>query len=93
MLSDDPPVIETGLWKVEHAYPTSVRGWLVMVPKRHCEADHELSGQKLAEFGKLLGTCSRALQAVLGIRKEYMIQFVEQAGIHHLHFHLMARMK
>ena len=91
-LTDAPPLLETGLWKVEHAYPTSVRGWLVLVPKRHCEAVHELTGPELAEFGKLLGACSQALQAVLGARKESLMQFSEQAGFHHVHFHLVARL-
>ena len=90
-LTDAPTVIETGLWKVEHAYPTSIKGWLVIVLKRHCEAVHELTGPELAEFGKLLGVCSQALQAVLGARKEYVMQFAEQAGFHHVHFHLVPR--
>lgn len=70
--TDEPPLIEADHGKVEHAYPTSVRGWLVMVPKRHCEAIRGLSPPELAEFGKLTGLCGQAIQAVLGARKEYM---------------------
>jgi diadenosine tetraphosphate (Ap4A) HIT family hydrolase len=91
-LTEAPPLIETGLWKVEHAYPTSVRGWLVMVPKRHCDAIHQLTVEELAEFGRLLGLCSRALGEVLGAQKEYVMQFAEQQGFSHVHFHLVARL-
>jgi diadenosine tetraphosphate (Ap4A) HIT family hydrolase len=91
-LTDAPPVIETGLWKVEHAYPTSVRGWLVLVPKRHCEAMHQLTAAELSELVRLLGLCSRALAEVQGAKKEYLMQFAEQTGFHHVHFHLVARM-
>lgn len=91
-LTGAPPVIETDRWKVEHAYPTSARGWLVLVPKRHCEAIHDLSLAELDEFGRLLGLCSQALQSVLGAKKEYLMQFAEQQGFHHVHFHLVARM-
>ncbi len=91
-LTDAPPVIDTNHWKVEHAYPTTVRGWLVLVPKRHCEAMHQLTPAELSEFARLLGLCSQALAAVLGAKKEYLMQFAEQKGFHHVHFHLVARM-
>lgn len=91
-LTDAPPVIETDYWKVEHAFPTSVKGWLVLVPKRHCEAMHQLMPAELSELARLLGLCSRALAEVLGAQKEYLMQFAEQKGFHHVHFHLVARM-
>jgi diadenosine tetraphosphate (Ap4A) HIT family hydrolase len=92
-LTDAPPVIETGLWKVEHAYPTSIKGWLVMVTKRHCEAVHQLTREEAAEFGRLLSVCCQALEAVLGARKEYVMQFAEMKGFHHVHFHVVPRMQ
>jgi diadenosine tetraphosphate (Ap4A) HIT family hydrolase len=35
-------------WLVEHAYPSNLVGWLVIVLKRHCEKLHDLEKEEWA---------------------------------------------
>jgi len=42
-ISPAPPVHEGRFWLVEHAYPCSLLGWLVIVLKGHAEALHDLT--------------------------------------------------
>ena len=39
-------------WLVEHAYPSDLVGWLVIVLKRHCEKLHELKKRRM---GRIIG--------------------------------------
>ncbi|HEY7983998.1 MAG TPA: HIT domain-containing protein [Ktedonobacterales bacterium] len=78
-------------WMVEHAYPTTHPGWLVIVLKRHAEALHELSAAELAELGALQARTVRALAAVLHSQKEYIACYSEGEHFHHLHVHVVAR--
>ncbi len=38
---------------VDHAYPTSHLGWLVIVLKRHVEALHELRKEEFVELAEI----------------------------------------
>jgi diadenosine tetraphosphate (Ap4A) HIT family hydrolase len=76
---------------VEHAYPTSLLGWLVIVLKRHAEALHELSHEEGEELGLLQWAVSRALSAEIGCMKEYAVFFAEQPGFSHVHVHMVPR--
>jgi diadenosine tetraphosphate (Ap4A) HIT family hydrolase len=78
-------------WMVEHAYPTSHPGWLVIVLKRHAEALHELTVAELAELGALQARTVRALAAVLGSQKEYIACYSEGEHFYHIHVHVVAR--
>jgi diadenosine tetraphosphate (Ap4A) HIT family hydrolase len=78
-------------WMVDHAYPTSHPGWLVIVLKRHAEALHELSAAELAELGALQARTVRALAAVLHSQKEYVACFSEGEHFQHIHVHVVAR--
>ena len=86
------PVIYDGeYWAVEHAYPTALVGWLVLVLKRHAEALHELSAGECAEMGELLGRTARALRDETGCEKEYLACFTEADHFHHVHVHVIPR--
>lgn len=78
-------------WDVEHAHPTSIPGWLVIVLRRHAYAIHELEEQELGELGDLVHLLSSVLHGLLGCEKEYLVQFAEMHGYQHVHFHLVAR--
>ncbi len=84
-------ILETDFWDVEHAYPTSIRGWLVIVLRRHAHAIHELLEEELAELSHLVGVLSDLLHSTLNCEKEYLVQFAEKERFQHVHFHLIPR--
>jgi len=90
-ISPGPVIHEGTYWLVEHAYPCGMKGWLVVVLKRHAEALHELSGAEIAELGPLLEKSSRVLHEALGCTKEYVALFAEAEHFNHVHFHVVAR--
>ncbi len=92
-LSNAPRIFETSHWIIEHGDPTSIKGWLVLVLKRHCQALHELSEVEYSELSKLLKSVCEALHTLLDTEKEYVIQLAEMEGFHHVHFHVIARGK
>jgi diadenosine tetraphosphate (Ap4A) HIT family hydrolase len=86
------PTLHAGrYWVVEHAYPTAMTGWLVIVLKRHAEALHDLSDGELEELAALQKRCALALHEVFGCAKEYAISLAESEGSRHLHYHVVAR--
>ena len=92
-LSNAPRIFETSYWIIEHIHPTSIKGWLVLVLKRHCKALHELSEDEYSELSKLLKSVCEALHRVLDTEKEYVMQLAEMEGFNHVHFHVIARGK
>lgn len=76
-------------WQVEHAYPTRLAGWLVVVLRRHREALHELDPAEFAELGPVLEATCRALREVVGCEKEYVACYAEIEGFRHVHFHVV----
>jgi diadenosine tetraphosphate (Ap4A) HIT family hydrolase len=91
-LTNVPRIHEGRYWILEHVHPSSVKGWIVIVLKRHCGALHELETAEFLEFQQLLQATSHALHQVLGTEKEYVMQFAEGEGFHHVHFHVIARL-
>jgi diadenosine tetraphosphate (Ap4A) HIT family hydrolase len=85
-------ILRTRLFDVAHAYNTSLAGWIVVVAKRHVAAIHDLSEDEAAEVGALIRRVSLALRNVLGCSKTYVMQFAEQPGHCHVHFHVVPRM-
>jgi len=79
-------------WRVAHAFNTSLPGWLVLVPRRHVTAIAELTDDEAAALGTWQVRLSRALHEVTGCVKTYVIQFAEQEGFGHVHFHVVPRM-
>ena len=90
-ISPGPTIYETEHWLVEHAYPCSIRGWLVLVLKRHAQALHELTEQECRELGELQGKGARVLSRVLNCEKEYSMCLAEAEGFNHVHAHLVGK--
>lgn len=91
-LTNAPRILETNHWIVEHAYPTCIKGWLVMVLKRHCRALHQLTSEETVEFTQLIPLLCQSLHKILNTDKEYIMQFAEGEGFNHVHFHIIARL-
>jgi diadenosine tetraphosphate (Ap4A) HIT family hydrolase len=93
---DDLPPRETILvdehWRVCHAFDSALLGWLVVLPKRHVTAIHELTRDEMAGLGPLIRKLSIALRAVVGCEKTYVMQFAESPEHLHVHFHVVPRM-
>jgi diadenosine tetraphosphate (Ap4A) HIT family hydrolase len=90
-ISPAPAIYEGRYWVVEHAYPTALKGWLVIVLKRHAEALHELTADEFAELGEIQAKVTRLLHAETGCLKEYSVCFAEMEGFYHIHFHVIPR--
>lgn len=90
-ISPGPTVYAGQHWLVEHAYPCGMKGWLVIVLRRHAEALHELSAEEFAELPGLLETSVKALRRHLDCEKEYVACFAEAAHFNHVHFHVVAK--
>ena len=90
-LNKTPRILETNYWIVEHIGSTRIKGWLVVVIKRHCTAIHDLTEEEMVEFGKLARVICQGLNAIMKTEKEYMMQYSEGQGFAHLHIHLVAK--
>ncbi|MYW02499.1 HIT family protein, partial [Streptomyces sp. SID3343] len=78
-------------WRVAHSFTTSLPGWLVLVPRRHVTALHDLTDDEAAALGRWQVRLSRALRATTGCAKTYVAQFAEAEGFAHVHFHIVPR--
>ena len=90
-ISPGPVIYEGQYWLVEHAYPSALKSWLVIVLKRHAEALHELTVDEYAELGELQGRVIKLLHEETGCLKEYVVCYAEKAGFYHIHFHIIPR--
>ncbi|MER5201185.1 HIT family protein [Streptomyces sp. NPDC002755] len=79
-------------WRVAHAFGTAVPGWLVLLPRRHVAAVHDLTLAEASALGGWQVKLSRALRSVTGCAKTYVVQFAEAEGFAHVHFHIVPRM-
>ena len=85
-------VAADGHWRVAHAFDTALPGWLVLVPRRHVITVADLTDDEAAGLGFWQVRLSRALRAVTGCVKSYVVQFAEQEGFAHVHFHVVPRL-
>jgi diadenosine tetraphosphate (Ap4A) HIT family hydrolase len=79
-------------WRVALAFNSSLQGWAVVIPTRHLESLDELSDEESASLGILLRDLTRALKAVTGCQKTYVMLLAEMPGFNHVHFHVVPRM-
>jgi diadenosine tetraphosphate (Ap4A) HIT family hydrolase len=79
-------------WRVAHSFNTALPGWLVLLPRRHVTAVHDLTDAEAAALGAWQVRLSRALRSVTGCAKTYVIQFADAEGFAHVHFHIVPRM-
>jgi diadenosine tetraphosphate (Ap4A) HIT family hydrolase len=91
VLTNGPRLDLDPYWRVEHCHPVAVSGWLVLVLRRHARALHELTTDEADALGHWLPRLAKALHAATGCELEYVMQFAEGDGFHHVHFHLIAR--
>lgn len=86
------PVIYEGIyWRIEHVAPTAVRGWLVILLKRHAAALHELSTKEFSELATLSEATTKILFEKFNTEKEYMMCFAEGEGFKHIHIHIVPK--
>ncbi|MDQ1306198.1 MAG: hypothetical protein QG671_2030 [Actinomycetota bacterium] len=78
-------------WRVAHATGTSLEAWLILMPRRHVTTIAELSDAEAGLLGTWQVRLSRALHAVTGCEKTYVVQFAEAPGFAHVHFHVVPR--
>lgn len=90
-ISPGPTIFEGEYWLVEHAYPVKVKGWLVIVLKRHAEALHELTSDEFAELAKIQSKSTLILFEELHCQKEYISCYAEKEHFCHIHFHVFAK--
>ena len=90
-ISPGQPIYDGQLWRVDHAWPTALVGWVALVLRRHATALHELTGDEFAEMGALLARTVQALHAETGCAKEYLACFAEADHFNHVHIHLVPR--
>lgn len=85
-------IFRVNYWDVVHSYSTSLKGWLVLVARRHIESIDQLTEDESVELGRLLRLVSIALKSATGCQKTYVIQFAEHPDHPHVHFHVIPRM-
>ncbi|MYW70068.1 HIT domain-containing protein [Streptomyces sp. SID8379] len=92
--ADLPPrerIAHDAHWRVAHSFNTALPGWLVLLPRRHVTAVHDLTDAEAAVLGGWQVGLSRALREVTGCAKTYVMQFAEAEGFAHVHFHIVPR--
>ncbi|MFZ2781623.1 MAG: HIT domain-containing protein [Rectinemataceae bacterium] len=92
-ISPGKQIFEGNYWVIEHAYPTGLLGWIVIVLKRHCEELHNLKKEEWNELADIQYRLLKALNDELEIRKEYFACFAELEGFKHIHFHVIPKTK
>ena len=90
-LSPSNILFEGQYWNVDHAYPTALLGWFVIVFKRHAEGIHELTRNEFGELTGLVQKISSFLHEELKTKKEYVACFSEAEHFNHIHFHIIPR--
>ena len=90
-ISPGDPVYEGEYWVVEHAYPCALKGWLVIVLKRHAEALHELTPEEFVEFGAIQARACSLLHEQLACEKEYVMCVAEAEHFTHIHYHVVPK--
>jgi diadenosine tetraphosphate (Ap4A) HIT family hydrolase len=90
-ISPGPPIHIGEFWQVEHAYPTQLPGWLVLVLRRHAESLHELRTEEFSELARVLERTVRVLHQTLACEREYVACYAEIDHFRHVHFHVVPR--
>lgn len=78
-------------WRTAHCIGTALPGWLVLLPRRHLTSVADLTDAEAADLGSWQVRLSRALHALTGCAKVYVMALGEAEGFSHVHFHLVPR--
>jgi diadenosine tetraphosphate (Ap4A) HIT family hydrolase len=62
-------IFEGKYWVLEHAYPSGLLGWVVIVLKRHCEELHNLNKDEWIELASIQYELLKAMKTELNISK------------------------
>ncbi|PIY94019.1 MAG: hypothetical protein COX78_01050 [Candidatus Levybacteria bacterium CG_4_10_14_0_2_um_filter_35_8] len=76
-------------WLIEHAYPSKIKGWLVIVLKKHKNVLHDLTPEEFKELSMLQHKTSILLKNEFDCKKEYIACFSEKKHYQHIHFHII----
>jgi len=90
-ISPAQAIHEGAFWIVEHAYPSGLLGWMVIVLKRHCEKLHELEMDEWKELAEIEYKLIKTMHAAIESKKEYVACFAEMEGFQHIHFHIIPK--
>jgi diadenosine tetraphosphate (Ap4A) HIT family hydrolase len=90
-ISPGPLIYQGTYWVVDHAYPTTHLGWLVILPKRHIEALHELTKEEFQELAEIQYKLVQVMHVDPAIEKEYLMCFAEGEGFRHVHLHVVPK--
>ncbi|MBN1971047.1 MAG: HIT family protein [Candidatus Delongbacteria bacterium] len=90
-ISPGDTIFEGKYWLIEHAYPTSLKGWTVIVLKRHCEEMHNLSTNEFQELATIQEKLVKSLKNIFDSKREYIFCFAEADGFKHIHFHVVPK--
>jgi diadenosine tetraphosphate (Ap4A) HIT family hydrolase len=90
-ISPGPTIYEGKYWLVEHAYPTKIKGWIVIVLKRHSEALHDLSVEEFRELSIIESKIVHLQSIAMNCEKEYISCYAEKGQFNHIHFHIFAK--
>ena len=90
-ISPGPFIYQGTYWVVDHAYPTTHLGWLVILPRRHVEALHELSKEEFQELAEIEYRLVQVMHTDPSTQKEYLMCFAEGEEFHHVHFHVVPK--
>ncbi len=92
-ISPGVTILQGKYWLVEHAYPSKLKGWLVIETKRHTESLHDLSKDEFAELSTISEKVAKLLHKELKCEKEYLVCFAEAEHFNHIHFHIIPKPK
>lgn len=92
-ISPGPTIYDGEYWLVEHAYPSKLKGWLVIATKRHVEKLHKLSSEEFIELTKIMEKTIKLLHEKTNCEKEYSMCLAEKEGFNHIHFHIVPKPK
>lgn len=92
-ISPGEQIYNGSYWVVEHAYPTGLLGWVVIVLKRHTDKLHELTIEEWRELRDINFKIIKILHRLLETEKEYSCCYAEGEGFKHIHFHIVPKGK
>lgn len=84
-----PIIYESKNWIINQAYPSQIKGWLVLSVKKHRKAFHEITEAEATELSELLPKVAKVLKETTKCKKEYILSSNE--GLEHFHFHIVPR--
>ena len=81
-------IVRNRWWDVVHCDASTIKGWIVLVLRRHASAVAELTDDEVGVLGSLIRDVSRSLHQLVGCEKAYVVQFAESAIHRHVHVHV-----